>query len=71
MRDFSHLHAPVVALACIGYLNFGDTFDLYSPRYQSYHTHHEVFRWFEGTGLERIKVCEPGISVIGQRPVAG
>ncbi|MFQ6027091.1 MAG: methyltransferase domain-containing protein [Dehalococcoidia bacterium] len=46
-----------------------DTFDLYSPTYQSYHTHYEVFRWFEEAGLERIRVREPGISVIGQRPV--
>ena len=45
-----------------------DTFDLYSPTYQSYHTHYEVFRWFEEAGLERIRVREPGISVIGQRP---
>ena len=46
-----------------------DTFDLYSPTYQSYHTHYEVFRWFEEAGLERIRVHEPGISLIGQRPV--
>ncbi len=46
-----------------------DTFDLYSPIYQSYHTHYEVFRWFEEAGLERIRVREPGISLIGQRPV--
>ena len=46
-----------------------DTFDLYSPRYQSHHTHSEVFRWFEEAGLERIRVHEPGISLIGQRPV--
>jgi SAM-dependent methyltransferase len=46
-----------------------DTFDLYSPTYQSYHTHYEVFRWFEEAGLEQIRVREPGISLIGQRPV--
>ncbi len=45
-----------------------DTFDLYSPTYQSYHTHYEVFRWFEEAGLERIRVREPGITMIGQRP---
>ncbi len=46
-----------------------DTFDLYSPKYQSYHTHYEVFRWFEEASLERIRVREPGIGLIGQRPV--
>lgn len=46
-----------------------DTFDLYSPRYQSYHTHYEVFQWFEEAGLEQIRVREPGISLIGQRPL--
>jgi SAM-dependent methyltransferase/uncharacterized protein YbaR (Trm112 family) len=45
-----------------------DTFDLYSPKYQSYHTHYEVFRWFEEAGLEEIRVREPGISLIGRRP---
>lgn len=45
-----------------------DTFDLYSPTYQSHHTHHEVFRWFEEAGLEQIRVREPGISFIGQQP---
>lgn len=46
-----------------------DTFDLYSPKYQSYHTHYEVFRWFEEAGLEEIRVREPGISLIGRRPL--
>lgn len=45
-----------------------DTFDLYSPIYQSHHTHSEVFRWFEEAGLEQIKVRGPGVSIIGQRP---
>ncbi len=46
-----------------------DTFDLHSPRCQSYHTHYEVFRWFEEAGLERIRVRAPGIGLTGQRPV--
>ena len=48
-----------------------DTFDLYSPKYQSYHTHHEVFNWFEEAGLDSIKVREAGIALIGRRPARG
>jgi SAM-dependent methyltransferase len=44
-----------------------DTYDWYSPRYQSAHTHHEVFQWFKAAGLEGIEVLEPGISLIGQK----
>ncbi|MBI4342985.1 MAG: methyltransferase domain-containing protein [Candidatus Omnitrophica bacterium] len=42
-----------------------DTFDCYSPTYQSYHTHHEVFRWFKEANLTGVEVLEPGISLIG------
>lgn len=35
-----------------------DTFDWYSPWYQSKHTYEEVFRWFEGCGLEDLRVIE-------------
>lgn len=45
-----------------------DTFDCYTPKYQFYHTHPEVFRWFEEAGLINIKVLEPGISLIGTKP---
>lgn len=45
-----------------------DTFDCYSPRYQSYHTYPEVFEWFEMAGLERLRVREPAVTVIGSRP---
>lgn len=44
-----------------------DTFDCYSPTYQSYHTHHEVYGWFAEAGLTDIAVLEPGISFIGRR----
>jgi len=47
-----------------------DTFDWYSPWYQSKHTYEEVFRWFEECGLENLKVIEQPIAVQGQRPVA-
>lgn len=46
-----------------------DTFDCYTPRYQFYYTHPEVYRWFREAGLEQITVLEPGISFIGSRPV--
>lgn len=45
-----------------------DTFDLYSPKFQSHHTHYEVFNWFEEAGLEQIKVREAGITLIARRP---
>jgi SAM-dependent methyltransferase len=45
-----------------------DTFDWYSPRYQSWHTHHEVFGWFKENGLENIAVLAPSVSQIGRKP---
>jgi SAM-dependent methyltransferase len=46
-----------------------DTFDWYSPRYQSWHTHHEVFGWFKENGLEKIEVLAPSVSQIGMKPL--
>lgn len=46
-----------------------DTFDWYSPWYQSKHTYEEVFRWFEESGLEDLRVVLQPISVTGRRPV--
>lgn len=46
-----------------------DTFDWYSPWYQSKHTYEEVFRWFEDCGLENLKVVQKPIAVQGQRPL--
>lgn len=46
-----------------------DTFDWYSPSYQSKHTYEEVFRWFESCGLESLRVLREPISVRGRRPV--
>jgi SAM-dependent methyltransferase len=45
-----------------------DTFDWYSPWYQSKHTYEEVFRWFESSGLENLKVIEQPIAVQGRKP---
>ena len=46
-----------------------DTFDWYSPWYQSKHTYEEVFRWFEACGLEDLRVIEQPIAVQGTRPI--
>jgi len=45
-----------------------DTFDWYSPRYQSKHTYEEVFRWFESCGLEDLHVADVPIAVRGRKP---
>lgn len=45
-----------------------DTFDWYSPRYQSKHTYEEVFRWFESEGLIHNRVMGEPVAVQGQRP---
>ena len=46
-----------------------DTFDWYSPTYQSKHTYEEVFPWFESCGLEDLRVGEVSISVRGKKPL--
>jgi SAM-dependent methyltransferase len=48
-----------------------DTFDWYSPWYQSKHTYEEVFRWFESCGLEDLRVIEQPIALQGRRPLVG
>ncbi len=45
-----------------------DTFDWYSPKYQSKHTYEEVFRWLESCGLESLRVLEEPVSVQGRKP---
>jgi SAM-dependent methyltransferase len=42
-----------------------DTFDWYSPRYMSWHTHHEVFGWFKENGFGDVEVLAPSVSQIG------
>jgi len=46
-----------------------DTFDWYSPWYQSKHTYEEVFRWFESCGLEDLRVIDQPIAVQGRKPL--
>ena len=45
-----------------------DTFDWYSPRYQSKHTYPEVYRWFQSEGLERINVFDVPVALSGVKP---
>lgn len=47
-----------------------DTFDWYSPWYQSKHTYEEVFRWFESCGLQDLTVGDVPIAVRGRKPAA-
>lgn len=44
-----------------------DTFDWYSPRYQSKHTHWEVFKWFEENGLKDIRIYPNEVTMSGVR----
>jgi SAM-dependent methyltransferase len=45
-----------------------DTFDWYSPRYQSLHTFPEVYRWFRSEGFEDISLLDVPVAVAGTRP---
>jgi SAM-dependent methyltransferase len=47
-----------------------ETFDEYSPRYQSRHTFPEVHGWFVEAGLTDIRIFDPPVTVIGRRPGA-
>jgi hypothetical protein len=47
-----------------------DTFDWYSPKYQSKHTYEEVFRWFEDSGIKDLTVGELSIGVRGRKPAS-
>lgn len=45
-----------------------DTFDWYSPKYQSKHTYEEVEGWFREAGLESIRRLSFPVSVRGKKP---
>ena len=45
-----------------------DTFDWYSPKYQSKHTYEEVFRWFESSGLDSLRVLYEPVALRGRKP---
>jgi 2-polyprenyl-3-methyl-5-hydroxy-6-metoxy-1,4-benzoquinol methylase len=46
-----------------------DTFDWYSPKYQSKHTYEQVFKWYEAMGMEDMRVGEISIAVRGRKPL--
>lgn len=46
-----------------------DTFDYYSPKYQSVHTYPQVHDWFETEGLIEIQDHEVPVSVSGRKPL--
>jgi SAM-dependent methyltransferase len=45
-----------------------DTFDWYSPQYQSKHSYPEVYRWFRDVGLTDIELLDPEVAVSGVKP---
>lgn len=45
-----------------------DTFDWYSPQYQSKHSYPEVVRWFKEAGLEKIEILPYPVSCRGWKP---
>jgi SAM-dependent methyltransferase len=45
-----------------------DTFDWYSPRYQSKHSYPEVCRWFRDSGLVNVEPLDPEVAVRGAKP---
>jgi 2-polyprenyl-3-methyl-5-hydroxy-6-metoxy-1,4-benzoquinol methylase len=48
-----------------------DTFDWYSPKYQSKHTYEQVFKWYAAMGMEDMRVGEISIAVRGRKPGKG
>jgi hypothetical protein len=42
-----------------------DTFDWYSPRYQSHHRYTEVCDWYARSAFERVTVAEPPVAALG------
>lgn len=45
-----------------------DTFDWYSPRYQSLQSYPEVYRWFRSEALEDIQLLDFPVAVSGVKP---
>ncbi len=44
-----------------------DTYDWYSPKYQWWHTDHEVFSWFEEAHLKNIRVLDLPVAISGEK----
>ena len=48
-----------------------DTFDWYSPTYQSKHTYEQVFKWYAAMRMEDMRVGDTSIAVRGRKPGKG
>jgi SAM-dependent methyltransferase len=46
-----------------------DTFDWYSPKYQSHHTYPEVFQWFREAGLVDMEPLPDPVGMSGRKPL--
>jgi ubiquinone/menaquinone biosynthesis C-methylase UbiE/uncharacterized protein YbaR (Trm112 family) len=46
-----------------------DTFDWYSPVYQSRHTYHEVYQWYRDEGLVDIEPLADWVAMKGRKPL--
>jgi SAM-dependent methyltransferase len=75
-----HMALPGFVFHAIPRLNWGypdhdarvlDTFDWYSPEYQSKHSYPEVYGWFRDAGLAEIKLLDPEVAVSGVKPPSG
>jgi SAM-dependent methyltransferase len=45
-----------------------DTFDWYSPKYQSLHTYPEVYGWFQAAGLTDARLLDFPVAITGRKP---
>ena len=75
---------PIIGPRLSGVLNFAipiplypnrelrilDSFDWYSPKYQSKHTYEEVFRWLEECDLSDLRVLLQAVAVSGRKSAA-
>lgn len=76
-RGFWHLLLPGFLFHAFPRLNWAnddydervlDTFDWYSPVFQSKHSYAEVFRWFREGGLVDVEPLDPEVAVRGRKP---
>jgi ubiquinone/menaquinone biosynthesis C-methylase UbiE len=45
-----------------------DTYDWFSPKYQSHHTYPELYEWFHAAGLVDVAPLPMPVSMTGRRP---
>jgi SAM-dependent methyltransferase len=71
LRSLLHHVVPVVSHHPDPRWRILDTYDWYSPRYQSHHTYPEVHGWFKEAGLEDIEPLVEPVSMRARKPAAG